>query len=80
MTVKIWDISVGPISVDEAPDDEDFPEGCNYFIVCKTEIEGEMEEVNFWFEDFDSAYEWKKHFMKSIEPLVVDMPDDSGYN
>jgi hypothetical protein len=39
-----------------------------------------MGEDNFWFEDFDSAYEWKKHFMKSIEPLVVDMPDDSGYN
>ena len=37
-------------------------------------------KITFWFEDFDSAYEWKKHFMKSIEPLVVDMPDDSGYN
>ena len=44
MTVKIWDISVGPISVDEAPEDEVFPEGCNYLVVCKTEIEGNMEQ------------------------------------
>ena len=48
--------------------------------MCKSEIDGVMGEDNFWFEDFDSAYEWKKHFMNSIEPLVVDMPDTPEYN
>jgi hypothetical protein len=49
-------------------------------MVCKTEIDGEINEDNFWFEDFDDAYEWKKHFINSIEPIVVDMNSDGKYN
>ena len=49
-------------------------------MVCKTEVDGELGDDNFWFEDFDDAYEWKKHFMKNIEPIVVDMPSDGKYN
>ena len=79
MKVKVWGVMEGPIAVEDV-EDSDIPMGSNYFLVCKSEIDGVMGEDNFWFEDFESAYEWKKHFMKSIEPLVVDMPDDSGYN
>ena len=49
-------------------------------MVCRTEVDGEMSDDNFWFEDFDDAYEWQKHFMKTIEPLEIDMTTMYGYN
>ena len=79
MKVKVWGVMEGPISVEEIEDDN-IPQGSNYFLVCKSEIDGVMGEDNFWFEDFESAYEWKKYFLKNIEPLVVDMPDTPEYN
>ena len=79
MKVKVWGVMEGPIAVEDI-EDNDVPIGSNYFLVWKSEIDGIMGADNFWFEDFDSAYEWKKHFMKSIEPLVVDMPDTPEYN
>tara|TARA_Y100000022_G_scaffold50074_1_gene42428 strand:- start:642 stop:878 length:237 start_codon:yes stop_codon:yes gene_type:complete len=78
MIVKIWDVVEGPISVEESPDEA--PEGANWYMVCKTEVDGEMSDDNFWFEEFNDAYEWKKHFMKTIEPLVIDMNAMYGYN
>ena len=79
MKVKVWGVMEGPISVEEVEDDN-IPQGSNYFLVCKSEIDGVMGEDNFWFEDFESAYEWKKYFLKNIEPLAVDMPDTPEYN
>jgi len=82
MEVKIWGVTEGPIAIEEISD-EDFllaPENAKYFMVCRTEIDGVIGEDNFWFEDFDDAYEWKKHFMKNIEPIVVDMDATSEYN
>ena len=73
MKIKVWGVIEGPISVDDLTED-DMPDGTKYFLVCKSEVDGVMGEDNFWFEDFESAYEWKKHFIKSIEPLVIDMP------
>ena len=78
MIVKVCDVVEGPISVEESPDEA--PEGANWYMVCKTEVDGEMSDDNFWFEEFNDAYEWKKHFMKTIEPLVIDMNAMYGYN
>ena len=72
MTVKIWGITEGPYSVDEMPDNEEYPEGSEYFVVCKVELDGKIEEVNFWFEDLAQIHEWQKHFRTSIEPLEID--------
>ena len=83
MEVKIWGVVEGPISIEEIKDPGDLdsaPEGSKYFMVCKTEIDGEVCDDNFWFDDFDSAYEWQKHFSKSIDPIVVDMTSDAEYN
>ena len=62
MEVKIWGVTEGPISIDEVSDQEleMAPEGSKYFMVCRTEIDGIIGEDNFWFEDFDDAYEWKR--------------------
>jgi hypothetical protein len=79
MKVKVWGVMEGPIAVEDI-EDSDVPLGSSYFLVCKSEIDGVMGEDNFWFDDFESAYEWKKYFLKNIEPLVVDMPDTPEYN
>jgi len=82
MEVKIWGVTEGPIAIEEVSELEleYAPEGSKYFMVCRTEIDGVVGEDNFWFEDFDDAYEWKKHFMKSIDPIVIDMSGTSAYN
>ena len=72
MTIKIWGITEGPYSIDEMPDNEEYPEGSEYFVVCKVEIDGKIEEVNFWFDEMDDIYEWKKYFSQNIEPLEID--------
>ena len=43
-----------------------------WFMVCKSEIDGKIESATFYFNNLDDAYEWKKHFNKSIEPLIVE--------
>ena len=78
MIVKIWDVIEGPIAATDCP--EEGPDGANWYMVCRAEVDGIIADDNFWFEDFDSAYEWKKYFLKNIEPLVVDMPDTPEYN
>ena len=40
MTVKVWGVVQGPVSIDELPDDEDTPEDMEWFMVCKTEVDG----------------------------------------
>jgi len=40
-------------------------------LVCKVEIDGEMVVADYWFENFEDANEWVKHFSKSIEPLEI---------
>ena len=71
MVIKVWGITEGPISVDDMPDDEDFPKGAEFFIVCKVEIDGEIDHFNFWFEDLDDICVWQKYFSKNIEPLEI---------
>ena len=82
MEVKIWGVTEGPIAIEEVSEVEleMAPVGSKCFMVCRTEIDGIVGEDNFWFEDFDDAYEWKKHFMKSIDPIVIDMDGTSTYN
>ena len=83
MEVKIWGVVEGPISVEDVDDleyIEDAPEGSKFFMVCKTEIDGEIADDNFWFDDFQSAYEWQDHFSKSIDPIVIDMTGNDQYN
>lgn len=49
-------------------------------MVCQAEVDGVLGEDNFWFEEFDDAYEWETHFKKSIEPIVIDMGNGPEYN
>ena len=80
MEIKIWGIVEGPTSVDEFDEEYEIPDGSQYFMLCKVEIDGEIEIDNFWFEDFDDAYEWVSYFSKTVEPLTIDMGSDPKYN
>lgn len=71
MTIKIWGITEGPYSIDEIPENEVYPDDSEYFIVCKVELDGKIEEVNFWFKDLEDIYEWKKYFSNNIKPLEI---------
>jgi len=80
MEIKIWGIVEGPTSVNEFDEEYEIPGGSQYFMLCKVEIDGEIEIDNFWFEDFDDAYEWVSYFSKTVEPLTIDMGSNPKYN
>ena len=48
MKVKVWGVMEGPIAIEEV-EDTDIPVGSNYFLVCKSEIDGIMGEDNFCY-------------------------------
>ena len=80
MEVKVWEILQGPIAVEDFKEDYEPPEGSQHLLVCRVEIDGQLEEDNFWFEDLNDAYEWVKYFSKTAEPLIIDTGSDPEYN
>ena len=74
MSVKIWGIISGPTSREDTPDSEDWPIDAEFVLVCKAEVDGDVFDGNFYFEELNDAYEWSSYFYDSIEPLVI-----SGY-
>jgi hypothetical protein len=39
--------------------------------LCLAEIDGSLEDVELYFDTFDEAYSFKKHFLTSIQPIVL---------
>lgn len=77
MSIKIWQILEGPMPVEDF--DGDIPdEDCVTVAVCQAEINGELVEINYWFEDPEDSLEWQHYFANNIEPLVVEDFDDKG--
>lgn len=44
--------------------------------VCKAEEDGEVFNIEVFFNSFDDAYKMIKHFAKSIEPLEFEEKED----
>ena len=63
--VKVWGIIDGPTSREEMPNMDDLPEDFAYLLVCKVEVDGKIEDHNFWFDSLDGAYEWKSILIKT---------------
>ena len=74
--VKVWGIIEGPVSMGGqlAENNNEYPDNV-YMNLCKVEIESKIEHVEFFFESFDGAYEWVKHFQKSINPIEIEHTD-----
>lgn len=69
-TVKVWGIVSGPYSAEEVGD-PDLPEGLEWMLVCKVEVDGELTVAEYWFSSFEGADKWVTHFRTKIEPLEV---------
>lgn len=57
----------------EGPFDMEDGEVC---MLCLVETDGELEEIEFYFDTFDEAYAFQKHFYKSIEPIILANPSE----
>lgn len=71
MSIKIWGIISGPTAREDTPESDDWPDDANYSIVCRAEAHDEVFDGNFYFEEFEDAYEWASYFYDSIEPLII---------
>lgn len=71
-SVFIWKAG-GPYSVEDLPEEEEYPEGFSHWLVCLVtegiNIEPSYEEL--WFHSFDDAYALKNKVDMSMEPLEV---------
>ena len=65
--VKVHRIIEGPFE----SDDED-----EVWMLCLAEEDGELTEIEVYFDTFDDAYTFKKHFDKSIEPIILAIPSE----
>ena len=65
--VKVHRVIEGPFE----SDDED-----EVWMLCLGEEDGELVEIEVYFDTFDEAYAFKHHFTKSIEPIIL--ANDTG--
>ena len=54
----------------------DIEDGDEVYMLCLSETDGELEEIELYFDTFDEAYTFKKHFDKSIEPIILANPSE----
>jgi len=73
--VLIWGVVDGPYLRDDFPEEElwemGIPPDADAMLVCKIEENGQVLQVNYWYETMDEAYEVKKYFDTNMEPLEV---------
>ena len=67
----MWQILDGPFHSDDLGEGEDCPEDA-YMVVVKTSQGKEMQDLEIWFEDLDSALKLKRYFETNIEPLMLE--------
>ena len=79
-SMKIWDVIEGPYSAkDMMPDfPVPLPEDL-HFNLCKVEIDGKVEHIELFFNDFNSAYEMVTHFQTSIDPIEIEGDTEDGH-
>ena len=65
--VKVHRVIEGPFE----SDDED-----EVWMLCLGEEDGELTEIEVYFDTFNEAYAFKHHFTKSIEPIIL--ANDAG--
>ena len=66
--VKVHRIIEGPFESDD--------EEHEVWMLCLAEEDGELTEIEVYFDTFDEAYAFKHHFTKSIQPIIL--ANDTG--
>lgn len=67
--VKVHRVIEGPFDINDEGEDE-------VWMLCLGEEDGELTEIEVYFDTFDEAYAFKNHFNKSIEPIIL--ANDTG--
>lgn len=65
--MKIHRVMEGPFDMEDSDE---------VWMLCLAETDGELEEIELYFDTFDEAYTFKNHFNKSIEPIVLANPSE----
>tara|TARA_R110000822_G_scaffold10405_3_gene39492 strand:- start:1048 stop:1194 length:147 start_codon:yes stop_codon:yes gene_type:complete len=47
-----------------------------YVNLCKVEIDGKIQHIEYYFQTRDDAYEMVKYFLTSIDPIEIESDDD----
>lgn len=66
--VKVHRVLEGPFDIED--------EEHEVWMLCLGEENGELTEIEVYFDNFDEAYTFKNHFNKSIEPIIL--ANDTG--
>lgn len=69
--LRIWGPVAGPFHRMECPDP--FPEGCEYMLVCRIEVDGEMATHEYFFETFKDVQKILDHFHNKSDPIEVQL-------
>lgn len=69
--IKIHKVIEGPFEDDE----ED-----GYWCLCLAEDDGELYDIEIFFDEFDEAYTFKMHFTKSINPIIMETDDEAEHD
>ena len=73
--ISVYCILDGPYTQDDLEEHWDGPQEAEAYLLVKVEYQGEVQDVEWYFETTNEAYEWVKHFKKSIEPIVIHSGD-----
>lgn len=71
-SVTIHSVIEGPFTPDDMEEFWDGPKGATCYLVVKLEHDEGVQDVEWYFETLDEAYEWVKHFKVSIDPIVIE--------
>jgi hypothetical protein len=75
--LMFWGIIEGPIEADDIPD-SGFPSEA-VCMILKASENGEVFDVEVWFESFDDAYTIVRHFDQTIEPIKLNKGRGNPY-
>jgi hypothetical protein len=69
----VWGVVDGPYTLYEEDDEDDEDAETPYYNICKVNVTNDPEvfHTEIYFDSFSEAYDMKRHFDKSIEPIYL---------
>lgn len=77
-SITIYNVISGPYTQMDLGYEWDGPQDAEAYLVVKAEVDGEIDDIEWYFSTVDEAYEWVKHFKVSIDPIVIQV--GGGYD
>ena len=74
-SIIIHNVLEGPFTQYDMPDEWQGPYEAEAYLVVKAEVDGEIKDIDWYFETIEEAFVWVKHFKSSINPIVIEGGD-----